>query len=100
MGSNIHKREDTVIPGGRTNYFRGNKCRSSWEDLSRRISAYRGNFVWRRDSAVGRQKVIVADLRDKEKVSAWASRNAYLLIFLSCMFFITWTIFIVSVELN
>lgn len=41
------------------------------------------------------EKIIFLSKRDS-KVKKWAFQNAYMLIFLACMFFITWIVFIVS----
>jgi hypothetical protein len=62
-------------------------------DVSPRISVGGSSALRREYRYVGRQEIGVAVAKNlHEKVRDWAYKNAYLLIFLSLMFVLTWIV--------
>lgn len=100
-----HPRENSHVLWPDPDRVRIHQRRSTSGNVSRRIPFGWTRIVRHFNRTVGRQKMKMAEalrncvgtLSNREKIQEWAAKNAYTLLFLSLMFFITWTLFAIVI---
>jgi hypothetical protein len=85
----IHQRKGALLPWGSDIHLRSNQFGDKRPSIPSRILDSCTRLVRRCANTMGRQAI------SSESVRKWAHKNAYTLIFLSALFFVTWVVEIV-----